>query len=306
MKLNLFHGSEEEIADFNLEKSKKWGKFGIWFSDSEEFAEMFGNYIKRVNITINNPKIISPEQWDDIRGIHAKDDQWFINWKHQLISKGHDSLLVKGGPMKFGNTTVTNPTIVAVFSTNQIEQLSEIYKKQIKQMNKIKITEEQYSKLREQLIKEEMSAFDDKEGNVVLDKKTNPNDIKKLTDKGLNVSLIDEKLSEEQPITYKHKFEGKKLNVYVTKEKSKIEDIMEYVYSIKDKEKVDKVFEGDNAYLFVKEAASGRYKDMGKLTKKYYKNVSGFRNFPDQTNASKEDNTLIVEPDGSGSGEGGE
>lgn len=165
-------------------------------------------------------------------------------------------------------------------------------------MQKIIITEEQFNRLMSNEVNEAfMSSLSsqnslNKKGSVTLDKKsTQPQDVKKYTDKGLNVTLLDEKLGEEQEIVYKHKFEGKKLNVYVTKEKSKVEDIMDYIYSIKDQDKVEQAFEKGNVHLFIKDAASGRYQEMDKkLEHKYYKNIQGFKNLGKGT--PKEDKQL--------------
>lgn len=165
-------------------------------------------------------------------------------------------------------------------------------------MQKIIITEQQFNTLMSSQIKEDyMSSLSsqnnvNKKGSITLDKKSaQPNDIKKYTDKGLNVTLLDEKLGEEQDIVYKHKFDGKKLNIYVTKEQSKVEDIMEYIYSINDQDKVEKAFEKGNVHLFIKDAASGRYQEMDKkIEHKYYKNIQGFKNFG--KGSSKEDKQL--------------
>lgn len=160
-------------------------------------------------------------------------------------------------------------------------------------MKKIIITEHQFNKLFLKSINEGIYDSNDKEGSVVVKKDTNPSDIKKLTDNGLNVSIIDEKLGEEQEITYRHKFEAGKLNIYVTKEKSSLEAIMDYVYSIKDQTKVESAFEKNKVFLFVKDSASGRYVQVDtKLEHKYFKNVSGFKNFTKNKHSQDKTETL--------------
>ncbi len=121
----VYHGTDTDFHVYDITKSQKMGKFGIWFTEDKEFAEMFGSIVKEANIELNNPKVITAEQWNNIRDEHAKDDNWFNEWKKQLISKGHDGLKVLGGEENVGRHVVKNPTIYAVWDIKKILSESE-------------------------------------------------------------------------------------------------------------------------------------------------------------------------------------
>jgi hypothetical protein len=118
----VYHGTDSSFDKFDISQSKAMGKFGIWFTEDKSFAEMFGMNVKTANIDLKKPFVITGKKWNDIRGKHAKDAEWFANWKQQLISKGHDGLKVLGSQEKFAGTLVNNPTIYAVFDTKNIIQ----------------------------------------------------------------------------------------------------------------------------------------------------------------------------------------
>jgi hypothetical protein len=116
-----YHGSDENIKVFDINKSKKWNKFGIFFTSNKEFAETFGGEVKAVHLKISNPKIISQQQWNGIRDRHAKDSDWFATWKSQLIEEGYDALKIKEDTEMFAGVEMVNPEVVAVFRNSQIE-----------------------------------------------------------------------------------------------------------------------------------------------------------------------------------------
>ena len=120
-KTIYYHGTDENIEVFDIAKSKKWNKFGIFFTSNKELAETFGGDVKAVHLKISNPKTITQVQWNNIRDLHAKDSEWFAQWKSKLINEGYDSLKVKESKEMFGGSEVVNPEIIAVFSNNQIE-----------------------------------------------------------------------------------------------------------------------------------------------------------------------------------------
>jgi len=121
-KANLFHGTDAEFEAFDLNKSKAFGqsKFGHWFTERKDFAEMFGGKVIDAFVNIKNPKIISREEWDTIRQEHAKDGEWFKSWKKELIKQGFDGLRVEGATETFAGQQVESPTIVSAFNDNQV------------------------------------------------------------------------------------------------------------------------------------------------------------------------------------------
>lgn len=117
----LYHGTDTDIQEFDINKTTKWKKFGLFFSDDKSFVEMFGANIIPVFVNLKNPKVISYAKWNSIREDHAQDAEWFDGWKKKLISEGHDGLHVKGSIERFAGQEVRNPGIYVAFENNQVE-----------------------------------------------------------------------------------------------------------------------------------------------------------------------------------------
>ena len=118
-----FHGTNLDFDVFDLDKTKKWGKFGLWFAKgkgAKSFAELFGKNIKSAKVVLNSPKKISAEVWDGIRLEHAKDEAWFRNWRRKLIADGYDGLVIEGETEMFAGFEVHRPIDVAAFSNDQV------------------------------------------------------------------------------------------------------------------------------------------------------------------------------------------
>jgi hypothetical protein len=120
-EIELYHGTDLDFDGFDITKAQAMGKFGLWFTDDKEFAGMFGGNVKTAQIHLNNPKVITATQWDNIRSKHAKDHVWFANWKEQLIAQGHDSLMIKSKTETFAGQQVRNPNIFAIFNQDSIK-----------------------------------------------------------------------------------------------------------------------------------------------------------------------------------------
>ena len=127
-KANQFHGTDVEFETFDLNKSKAFGqsKFGHWFTEGKEFAGMFGKNVKETFVDVKNPKIISKDKWDDIRGEHAKDGEWFKSWKNELIQQGYDGLKVEGKKEMFGSQPVESQPIIAAFNDSQVKTKAQL------------------------------------------------------------------------------------------------------------------------------------------------------------------------------------
>lgn len=129
-------------------------------------------------------------------------------------------------------------------------------------------------------------------GSVEVKKNTNVNDIKKLTAKGLNVTLVDEEIGLEQPVKFKHKFEVTKrailLKIYISRDKTKLIDILDYITSIDDQVKVHQALEDDTTELYVRMTSNGKYAPSGKVTKKTYQSYLNM--LKQQASTNKGDN----------------
>ena len=123
---SYYHGTDRDFDVFDLNQSKAFGesKFGHWFTEGKEFASMFGKNVKEVNLEIKNPKIISKDEWDKIREDHAKDGNWFKQWKESLIAQGYDGLKVNSKKERLGKQDVETPSIVAAFQDKQISVIA--------------------------------------------------------------------------------------------------------------------------------------------------------------------------------------
>lgn len=118
--VSVFHGSESNIDKFDIDKSEKWNKFALWFSDDKDLTELFGSNIYEVSIGYNNVFGISGEKWDSIRDNHAKNDEYFANYKKELIDSGYDCLKITYKPTMFGGFEMKGQTIYAIFSNESI------------------------------------------------------------------------------------------------------------------------------------------------------------------------------------------
>jgi hypothetical protein len=118
-----WHGTDAEFDTFDLNKSKAFGgsKFGHWFTGNEEFATAFGKRTIAAELTIDNPKTITSEQWNAIREAHARDGEWFAKWKQDLQAQGFDGLHVKGKPEMFAGYEMNPDDIWATFRDDQVK-----------------------------------------------------------------------------------------------------------------------------------------------------------------------------------------
>lgn len=116
----LWHGTDAEPFDaFDQEKIGPW-KFGHWFSDDAEYADLFGTNVARVSVTLVRPYVLSSERWDRLRDAHHGDHAWFAVWRKKLEAEGYDGLLVEPKVDHLKTFVVRSPCIVAVFDAARI------------------------------------------------------------------------------------------------------------------------------------------------------------------------------------------
>lgn len=129
--LLVYHGTNSNFTIFDRTKTTtdKSGpsKFGFWFTNDLILAELFGKNLMKCYIRIIKPKIISDEQWNNIRDKHAKDQRWFEQWRNTLQSQGYDGLIVRGGSnahlsaAQKGYIPMNEPDVFSIFSANQVK-----------------------------------------------------------------------------------------------------------------------------------------------------------------------------------------
>lgn len=124
--ITVYHGTDSVISKFDIEKSTKWNKFALWFSDNKDLSEMFGSNLYEATIGFNNPHDISGDKWDAIRDEYAKNDNYFDNFKKELLDGGHDCLRITYEPTLFGGFHMPGQVIYAVFSNNSVINFKKI------------------------------------------------------------------------------------------------------------------------------------------------------------------------------------
>lgn len=122
-----YHGSPYEFTNMGDFKSKGASALGIFVTDDKGLAEMFGDNVYICELTINNPKKIEMEEWNDIRDEHHSNTDFFINMRKEAIKDGHDCVHVNediwfaSSGMKY-----RHGHIIAVFDKNNIKIIEKI------------------------------------------------------------------------------------------------------------------------------------------------------------------------------------
>ncbi len=120
--LVVYHGTGAEFETFDRAKSGKGpSKLGFWFTDTADFAEMFGSTIMPAYVAVKNPKIMPAKQWDALRQTHGSNPATFAAMRDELVSQGHDGVVVPGQASAMGRFEVRDPEVMAVFEPTQIK-----------------------------------------------------------------------------------------------------------------------------------------------------------------------------------------
>lgn len=116
-----YHGTSSDFEEFNEPSGKGSRSLGIWSTDDEELASMFGDHVLEVKLDYKKPYKISADKWNEIRDDHATDTSYFLKWRDKLIADGYDALFVEEDSWTASSGAVfKDPNIVAVFYASQI------------------------------------------------------------------------------------------------------------------------------------------------------------------------------------------
>lgn len=117
-----YHASDiPDIINFDDTKLRN-EKFGHFFTDDPETVKgIYGDHVYERTIDITNPYVISQDKWNSIRDQHHGDSGYFKQLRDSIISKGHDSLLVKTRNIQFGRFDIREPNIIIVFDASKIK-----------------------------------------------------------------------------------------------------------------------------------------------------------------------------------------
>lgn len=123
--LRVIHGSAgfQGEAFSRSDSAKGPSKLGFWFTDDPEFSAFYGNESVPVFLSLQNPKVLSSEKWDDLRAKHGGDAEWFGKWRDELMAAGHDGLMVRGKVEKVGRFDFKTPSTYAAFEPTQAKSV---------------------------------------------------------------------------------------------------------------------------------------------------------------------------------------
>lgn len=121
---------------------------------------------------------------------------------------------------------------------------------------------------------------------------SNDNDIGKYRVNELDNNVFETSLGEEQAVNIKHRFEGKDLNIFSTRDKVTLREVLNYVNSIPDQPMVEDSFSQNKVNLYVKVPSSGRYKHLGSFTPEA---LSKFREVSDREAVTGEKSDALNE-----------
>lgn len=238
------------------------------------------NGLENMNLTSVATSTVLPQSYyDEINGISSYKNFFYTFFGKSVIDNilNINQQYFNGKREEIRNLYNTEFQEFMNKQENNKQQLQAV--NETKNMKTLKLTEAQIALYFKKYITEGIYDDENKEGAIELNKTTNPNDIKKFTTQGLDVKLVDEEFGEEQPLTLKHKFEvspsGVALNIYASKDKIKLSEVLDYILTIKDQLKVQQALAANDVTLFIKQAASGRYMHMGKITPKTYNSYLG-------------------------------
>lgn len=117
-----YHGSDYKFTTFQNFESKGPSALGFFATDDINLAELFGQYVYDVSVNYTNPYKITISKWNSIRDKHARNTDYFINLRNELINKGYDSVFIKGQVSKMSNNvTFKDGDIVIIFDKNNIK-----------------------------------------------------------------------------------------------------------------------------------------------------------------------------------------
>jgi len=120
--LVVYHGTDSLFHVFDENIGRKWAnKFGFFFTIDRDFAEMYGEEIMPVYLSLSNPKKISYDKFDGYRMKHHDDNEWWNSLRKDIEEDGHDGIIINQKTEKFGELEVKSGGFYIAFRPNQIK-----------------------------------------------------------------------------------------------------------------------------------------------------------------------------------------
>ncbi len=105
---NVYRGDDVKFNKFSPFYIKN--TYGYWFTDNKQAAYFYGQYVRNFKITLNNPLIITDEQFLQA---YPKGPTYFAKL---AFNKGHDGVIIKN--IMDGDTI---STVYCVFNEKNIQ-----------------------------------------------------------------------------------------------------------------------------------------------------------------------------------------
>jgi hypothetical protein len=122
--LVVYHGTTAAFDRFDRTKTGKGSsKVGFWFTDDRDFAGIYGGKVMACYLRILRPKRLTRERWNDLRGAHGGDSQWWAAWRDTALV-GHDGVMVPGQSLMLGKVPVRDPAFLAVLDPKQVKAVA--------------------------------------------------------------------------------------------------------------------------------------------------------------------------------------
>lgn len=97
----LFHGSNQLFNEFSKEKIGKSQRGpGVFFSNSEKYAKVFGPYVYRCIVSLKNPKVYPTSMDFQVDVLRSGDDVTALY--DSLKADGHDGVVIKKSKVSTG------------------------------------------------------------------------------------------------------------------------------------------------------------------------------------------------------------
>lgn len=97
----LFHGSNQLFNEFSKEKIGKSQRGpGVFFSNSEKYAKVFGPYVYRCSVSLKNPKVYPTSMDFQVDVLRSGDDVTALY--DSLKADGHDGVVIKKSKVSTG------------------------------------------------------------------------------------------------------------------------------------------------------------------------------------------------------------
>jgi len=122
--LVAYHGTDDSFTIFDITKGRKWAaKVGFWFTSDKGLADIYGENVMPVYLSITNPKVISQEMFDGWREEHFDNESFWQAKTEEFKKQGHDGIKIVGEEEVFGGVVMPAKDTFVAFGQGQIKSI---------------------------------------------------------------------------------------------------------------------------------------------------------------------------------------